>query len=609
MVMHKRRADVAQASKKVRAEKSSKTLPPAAKAQASRGARLSTAASLRPPKLERLVEDLWLHQQELEAQNKALLAMQAELEASRDQYALLYDAAPVAYLSLDAAGRIHQCNLAAAQLLRVERAQLVGRLLTSYAVRSDASVLLAHLGNALQGAGVTTVEIALRKHEGERTFVRLESGPLQSSSRPGPFCLTAMVDVTQTRKLNEERERIERKLQETQRLESLGVLAGGIAHDFNNLLAAILGRASLGSMVKDLDPVLREHFGQIELAAERAADLCKQMMSYSGRGEFSARAVDLNELVRSEERLLRSAIHHGARIDFDLTAELPPVQGDSTQLRQLLMNLVINASESCGHGDSAVRVRTRSVHLTRSDLEGARVGSHLPEGDYVAIEVSDNGEGMSAATLEKIFEPFFSTKFAGRGLGLAVVLGIVRRHSAALQVDSVVGGGTTFRCWLPLAKERPVDVSPSAEARAESNRLTKIEHNGTFLLVDDDDAVRETAALMLKSLGFDVLAAASGEEALALFALHQSSVRGVLMDLSMPEMDGRDLFRALCREQPGVRVLLMSGFERREALRGFGRARPQGFLQKPLHLEVLRAALGKLLLELPVRPASQRPRA
>jgi CheY-like chemotaxis protein len=355
-------------------------------------------------------------------------------------------------------------------------------------------------------------------------------------------------------------------------------------------------------MVKDHEPALREHFSQIELAAERAADLCKQMMSYAGRGEFSTRAVDVNQLLHTEERLLRSAIHHGARIDFELTAELPAVQGDPTQLRQLLMNLVINASESCGRHDGSVRVCTRSVRLTRAELENARVGSHLPEADYIAIEVSDNGAGMSAATLDKIFEPFFSTKFAGRGLGLAVVLGIVRRHGGALVVDSIVGGGTTFRCWLPRAEQRQGRASSSfPPPRASGHALAKFQGHGTFLLVDDDDAVRETATLMLKSLGFAVLAAASGEEALPLFAQHQSSIRGVLLDLSMPEMDGRDVFRALLCEQPAVRVLLMSGFERREALRGFGHARPQGFLQKPLHLEVLRAAIGKLLLELPAR--------
>jgi two-component system cell cycle sensor histidine kinase/response regulator CckA len=322
--------------------------------------------------------------------------------------------------------------------------------------------------------------------------------------------------------------------------------------------------------------------------------LCKQMMSYSGRGDFSKHSIDLNELLRDEQRLLHSAIHHGVRLDFDLKAELPPVQGDPTQLRQLAMNLVINASESCELHKGTVLVRTGSTHATHADLQAARIGSHLPEADYVTIEVRDDGAGMSAATLDKIFEPFFSTKFAGRGLGLAVVLGIVRRHGGALQVDSAIGAGTTFRCWLPIAQERP------AEATVRESYVN-VRGDGTILLVDDDDAVRETARLMLKSIGYDVLAASSGAEALSLFAQHGSSVRGVLLDLSMPEMDGRDVFRALLRAQPELKVLLMSGFDRREALRGFGPVRPQGFLQKPLHLEVLRGALGKLLLGVPKR--------
>jgi PAS domain S-box-containing protein len=564
-----------------------------------------------PPKLERLVEELWLHQQELEVQNKALRETQVALEASRDEYALLYDSAPVGYLTIDAAARIHQCNLAAAQLLGVDRAKLAGGLLTTHVARADAARLLAHLGSAIQGVGVATVEVTLRAHASERVIVRLESGPLQRSARPGPFCLTAMMDITQTRRLQEERERMERKLQETQRLESLGVLAGGIAHDFNNLLAAILGRASLGSMVKELEPAVRDHFCQIEIAAERAADLCKQMMSYADRGDFSTHAIDLNELLGGEERLLRAAIQHGVRLDFDLQEQPPRVTGDPTQLRQLVMNLVINASESCELHDGAVLVRTRTAHATTADLAVARVGSHLPEADYLTIEVRDDGAGMSASTLDKIFEPFFSTKFAGRGLGLAVVLGIVRRHAGALQVESEIGVGTTFRCWLPLADAGSMPAHrevPSFGTPASSRVALKVQRAATILVVDDDTAVRKTAMLMLESLGFAVMGAASGEEALALFAQRQREVSAVLLDLSMPEMDGRDVFRGLLRSQPEVRVLLMSGFDRREALRGFGRVRPQGFLQKPIHVEALHAAIEKLLLGAPSR-ATAAPRS
>jgi PAS domain S-box-containing protein len=550
-----------------------------------------------PPALQHVVEELWLHQHELETQNDTLRATQLALEASRDQYALLYDAAPVGYLTLDAAGRIHQCNLAAARLLGADRAKLGGRFLTTYVAQSDAATLLAHLGNAIQAGIAAPGEVALRKRGSVRAVVRLESVRLASSSQAGSCCLTAMIDVTQTRKLQDERERIERKLQETQRLESLGVLASGIAHDFNNLLAAILGRASLGSLVKDLDPVVHAHFSQIEIAAERAADLCKQMMSYSGRGAFSTRCLDLNELLRQEERLLRAAINRGVRLDFDLQTELPPVEGDATQLRQLAMNLVINAAESLELHVGSVAVCTRVAHASEAEFASARIGSHLPAADYVVLEVRDDGAGMSPATLNKIFEPFFSTKFSGRGLGLAVVLGIIRRHGAALQVESKVGEGTTFRCWLRLAGQ-PLASAPIRGARS------KFEGEGTILLVDDDDAVRNTAKLILESLGFEVLAAASGDEALARFAQHRSSICAVLLDLSMPGMDGRDVFRALRREQADVRVLLMSGFDRGEALRGFGRRRPQGFVQKPLHLEVLRAALGKLLLD---RDARARP--
>jgi signal transduction histidine kinase/ActR/RegA family two-component response regulator len=576
--MHRNtRMDVDRAGGKARLDKGRKSAPP------SKAVRDPTES-----KQERLVEELWLHQQELESQNSALREARTALEASRDQYALLYDAAPVGYLTLDAAARIHQANLTAAGLIGVERVKLEGRLLTTHLARSDGAPLLAYLGQAIQGKGVAPLEVTLRRGASDHVFMRLESVPLPTSEpEPRALCLTAMVDVTQTRRLQEEREQIERKVQETQRLESLGVLAGGIAHDFNNILAAILGHASLGSIAVGCDPASYDHFCQIELAADRAADLCKQMISYAGRGEMSTRSIDLNELLRNEERLLRASIHHGTRLDFDLQAELPSVRGDPTQLRQLVMNLVSNASESRELRDASVVVRTRVTRATQAQLATARIGSQLLAGEYVTLEVRDDGPGMVVSVLDKIFEPFFSTKFAGRGLGLAVVLGIVRRHGGALHVESAVGAGTSFRCWLPVAHDKP-----AVSVREASSSF---KGGGTVLLVDDDSSVRHAVKLMLERIGFEVLAAASGKQALALFAEHRSSVRSVLLDLSMPEMDGGEVFRALVREDPAVKVLLMSGFDRREALRGFGRVRPAAFVQKPIHMDVLRAAIERLL--------------
>jgi signal transduction histidine kinase/CheY-like chemotaxis protein len=559
----------------------------------------SNAGDGPPSPSEGLVEELWLHQQELETQNKALRDVQLELETSRDQYALLYDAAPVGYVTLEASGRVRQANLTASQLLGVERAELSRSLLTTHIARADAAALLAHVGKSIGGERGAMLEVALRHPVEERAFLRLVSAPLPSSDAQSHVsCLTAIMNVTQTRRLQEERERMERKLQETQRLESLGVLTGGIAHDFNNLLAAILGRASLGSMVPNLDPALQDHFCQIEIAAERAADLCRQMMSYAGRGKFSGRPIDLNQLLRAEELLLRASIHHGTRLDFELQAELPMVHGDATQLRQLVMNLVSNASESAEPRGPHVVVRTRVANATRTELASARIGSDLAAGRYVVLEVRDDGAGMEAATLNKIFDPFFSTKFAGRGLGLAVVLGIIRRHSAALHVESAVGVGTTFRCWLPLATDPAASI-------ADAPLPSKFQGAGTILLVDDDDAVRATSKLMLERIGFEVLAAASGRQALTLFAQHRDTIRAVVLDLSMPDMDGREVFRSLLSEEPSVRVLLMSGFDRRVALQGFGRTRPAGFTQKPLRVAALRRALEKLLRQPRVRsPAS-----
>ena len=383
-----------------------------------------------------------------------------------------------------------------------------------------------------------------------------------------------------------ERKRIESKLLEAQKLESLGVLAGGIAHDFNNLLTGILGNASVARM--EVPPTSSAHscLDQIEQAAERAADLCKQMLAYSGKGRFFVQRLDLSATVKSTADLIRLSISKSAVLKFSLANDLPAITADATQIRQIIMNLVINASDAIGEKSGVINVSTGAVHADHAYLSEAHLAPNLPEGDYVFLEVSDNGSGMSPETKKKIFDPFFTTKFTGRGLGLAAVLGIVRGHQGALKVYSEVGQGTTFKLLLPSADGPSEPAHPPSE-----NPLWEWRGSGTILLVDDEETVRTVSERMLRKMGFDVLSANNGSEALDIFRRDGGRFSAVMLDLTMPLLDGSATFTELRRINPDIRVLLMSGFNEQDATVRFAGKGLSGFLQKPFEASALRAKL------------------
>lgn len=391
------------------------------------------------------------------------------------------------------------------------------------------------------------------------------------------------------RAAEQQRAQMERKLLETQKLESLGVLAGGVAHDFNNLLTGILGNAGLMRLELPEHSPVQEMLADIEHSALRAADLCKQMLAYAGKGRFVVQRLDLSALVEDTARLLQLSVSKKAVLSFDLTADLPRIQADATQLRQIVMNLVINASEAIGEQSGRIVVTTGLMTADRAYLTETYLSPDLPEGDYVFLEVSDNGMGMSAATRARIFDPFFTTKFTGRGLGLAAVLGIVRGHRGALKVYTEPGRGTSFKLLLPC-----VD-GPAENADAAAGRQPRWTGEGTILVVDDEETVRTVASRMLKAHGYQVVLAADGREALARFRERAGEFRLVLLDLTMPHMNGEETFREMRHLQPDARVLLMSGFNEQEAVNRFTGKGLAGFLQKPFTPESLLSKLQEVL--------------
>ena len=394
-------------------------------------------------------------------------------------------------------------------------------------------------------------------------------------------------DITVRRRALDERNAIERKMQETQKLESLGVLAGGIAHDFNNLLTGILGNASLAAMDSEPDSKIHRYLEQIEKASLRAADLCKQMLAYSGKGRFVVQKHDLNALLLDTVNLLQISISKRASLIYDLAEETLIVIADATQLRQVTMNLVINASEALSESGGSIQISSGVASLDSVLLAGIKSAPETRAGKFVWFEVADTGSGMSAEVMEKIFDPFFTTKFTGRGLGLAAVLGIVRSHGGAMQVTSTVAQGTRFRIYLPCADSQ-VDHHPLAVSQ------TPWKSEGRVLVVDDEETVRIISARIFESVGLTPVLASDGRDALKKFDADPSIIL-VLLDLTMPHMDGEETFRELRRMRPGIKVLLMSGFNEQEAMSRFASQGLAGFVQKPFNVAQLSAHVREVL--------------
>jgi PAS domain S-box-containing protein len=397
-------------------------------------------------------------------------------------------------------------------------------------------------------------------------------------------------DVTERWHLIDGRRQLEQRMQESQKLESLGVLAGGIAHDFNNLLMVIVGNLSLLQReLGEAHPSLA-YLEQMEEAAQRATDLCRQLLAYAGKGRFVVQRASINRLIDETTHLLQVSISKKAALHFHFDPDLPAVVVDLTQIRQVLMNLVMNASDAIGDCNGAISISTGVLHADRAYLDTTYMAPDIPAGEYVYIDVSDTGGGMGAETQARIFEPFFTTKFTGRGLGLAAVLGIVRGHKGALKVYSELGKGSSFKLLLPVAPS--ASESSSAQQR---ERARPFSSSGAVLVVDDEAAVRDVASNLLRDLGFRTLLAEDGNAALAVYREHAGEIVCVLMDLTMPGLDGRETLRELRRIQPDVRVLLMSGYNEQEAISGFVGRGVAGFLQKPFTSKDLEQRLHSLL--------------
>jgi len=384
-------------------------------------------------------------------------------------------------------------------------------------------------------------------------------------------------DVTERLLAEREQIQLEARMQQAQKLESLGVLAGGIAHDFNNLLSGILGSIDLASSELVPESSLSLSLTLARECAERASVLCDQLLAYSGRGRFVVNPMSLTTLVEELRPLLEVSLVNKPRLTFELEPNLPLVDIDAAQIRQVILNMVMNAAEATPSGNGHVMIRSSATDLGREDLSSCILGDELPPGRYVALEVVDNGCGMDQTTLARIFEPFFTTKFAGRGLGLPALLGIVRGHRGAIQVVSNEGHGSVFRVLLPINRRRS-SKSPAASSTWWHGR-------GCILFADDEPPVRTVGRRILERLGFQVVLAQNGRMAIDEFARRADEISLVILDLTMPEMTGDQALLEIRRLRPQVPIVLTSGFGEEEVLERLSDVAIDGFLKKPFRVE------------------------
>jgi PAS domain S-box-containing protein len=512
--------------------------------------------------------------------------MERALRESEQRFATTLRSIGDAVIVTDVTGRITFMNTVAEQLTGWSQAEGIGKLLTEVlhiideetGIRAEDPITRALQQNTVVGL---IGQPLLRVRDGTTIPIDDSAAPIRDNWGNLTGGVLVFRDITERRQTELQRLAIERKLLETQKLESLGLLAGGIAHDFNNLLVAILGNADLALLDLETDSPARTSIDRIIVGARRAAELTQQMLAYAGKGRMEMQLIDLNTLITEMTTLMQISITKSATITYQLTPHLPAVKVDTIQIHQIIMNLVVNAAEALGENSGTITITTGLMQATRAFLDGTQLGSNLPEGQYVYLEIADTGSGMDADTQQKIFDPFFTTKFTGRGLGLAAVMGIVREHQGTLCVSSMPGQGTSFRVLFPCQTDAatPLAVEPPLTLDTSGNSVV--------LVIDDEDQVRMVTAQMLQRSGFDVLTASDGSDGIELFQRHAGTITCVLLDMTMPGVSGEAVFRAIRQIKPDVRVLLISGHSEQTVVSHFVEQQRVRFLQKPFTSQTL----------------------
>lgn len=433
-----------------------------------------------------------------------------------------------------------------------------------------------------------SMEFRLHRHDGEYRWIQDDGSPRYDSNGHFAGYIGYCMDITERKRAEEQKAALQQQLQQTQKLESLGVLAGGIAHDFNNILTVIISSCSLAHMRPQMAPLL---LSEIDKAAHRAAELCRQMLAYAGKSMLTMKRVNMSELVADMAKMLEATINPNVVVRSEFSLHLPPIWGDASQLRQIVMNLIINAAEAIGEKQGEICIRLAEATVFEGEGEKDYSGRTILPGQYVCLQVTDNGCGMDEDTRQRVFEPFFTTKFTGRGLGMSAVLGIISTHLGYMQLVSQQGVGTLFKVYLPVHSNLP-----------DGATVTHVpplpwQGSGTILLAEDDPQIIMMAKVLIEALGFSVIEAANGQEALELYKKNADSITIVVTDVGMPVMDGYELFRRLKAVAPELPIIITSGFGESIVTSRIPAGDAAGFLSKPYRFEQLKEVLKMVMNE------------
>lgn len=508
---------------------------------------------------------------------------------------ILENAAEIIY-TLNREGECLYISPAFTRILGYDASEIIGRKIGSFLDPDDVPAYQSFLSAIMSGSGAHRLpEFRTRTRSGEIRYFTTTASIVNGPNGGFDYLVGVALDITDRKQLEAEHLDLERRLLHTQKLESLGVLAGGIAHDFNNLLSAIMGNLELAQAGHESANTCARYISNAMHASKKAADLTRQMLAYSGKGSFRKEELNLSRIVDENISIFRSSVPRTITLELDLASSPDPIIADSGQIQQVVMNLITNAAEAIGTRPGTLRISTGMQFYSEEQLRENRIEELPPPGLFVYLEISDTGCGMSRDTQQRLFDPFFTTKFTGRGLGMSALLGIVKGHHGAIFVHSELEKGSTFRILFPAAESERSEKAPDARPEPYPRSGSVSIDGRKILVIDDEQMVLEMCSNMLMRYGFSVLTAEDGPAGIELFKANSESVDCIILDLSMPRMDGLETFRHLRAVRPDVKVILSSGYSAQSATEPFKGLGLSGFVSKPYTIDTLRDEVERVL--------------